>query len=105
MAVRYVYFAHDGAPSERVKIGISINPRWRVKTLHCHLLFAIPCEYRFARELEQTIHAELVHLRAEDRGWREGWTEWFTVDERLSSLIQRVRRTGLWPWDYTEVIL
>lgn len=102
--VRYVYFAHDGCPRERVKIGMSVHPFWRLKTLHCTLLFAVPCAYRFAPVLERTIHRELDYLRLPDRRF-EGGTEWFRVDERLSTLIRTVRTSHRWPFDGTLVVI
>lgn len=102
--VRYVYFAHDGKPRERVKIGMSISPTWRLKELHCTLLFAVPCEYRFAHVLERALHAQLADIRLPDRGV-QGGSEWFQVDERLSLLIRYCRTTRRWPFDGTKVVL
>ena len=104
MSTRYVYFAHDGVPSRRVKIGISVDPPSRMRALDCDLLFAIPCEHDFAPILERTLHQELAERQIHGRGNRGGHTEWFSVDRRLSRLIQCVRLTRRWPWDGTEVI-
>lgn len=103
MGTRYVYFAHDGKPSKRVKIGLSRDVPGRMKALNCQLLFAVPCSYSFARQLEQTLHAEFAPNRVELH--REGGTEWFLTDARLDALIRYVRTTRTWPWDYSEVML
>ena len=101
---RYVYFAHDGHPLERVKIGMSVSPTGRLKELRCTLLFAIPCTYQFAHVLERTLHQELADVRLPDRR-TQGGTEWFRVDDRLSTLIRYVRSTNRWPFDGTKVVV
>lgn len=101
----YVYFAHDGVPGRRVKIGISVAPEARMRQLRCELLFAIPCECTFARKLEQALHQEFADRRIPGRRRGEGHTEWFATDRRLSDLISHVRMTRTWPWTRTEVVM
>jgi hypothetical protein len=103
-STRYVYFAHDGQPTKLIKIGMSVTPTWRLKAIRCHMLFAVPCDYRFAHTLERTIHQEFADLRLPDRR-TEGGSEWFRVDNRLSILIRTVRLTRRWPFDGTTVVL
>lgn len=101
---RFVYFAHDGHPTRRVKVGMSVEPQHRIRTIRCQMLFAVPCTFDFAPVLEQTIHAELAHLRMPNRR-TEGGTEWFHVDDRLATLIRTVRTTRRWPFDGTPVVV
>lgn len=95
---RYVYFAHDGTPTERVKIGISVNPRQRVSDLKCELLFAVEFSYKGARIVERAFHDGLApyRLRCERD---QGYTEWFEVSPALGGLIEHIRLTRTWPWD------
>lgn len=92
---RYVYFAHDGEPDKRVKIGVSLDPRWRLPEIHCHLIFAVPCNYGYALKLERKLHDRFAALRLPRRPGNGG-TEWFSVDNELQTLIDHVLETGVW---------
>ena len=101
----YVYFAHDGSPTERVKIGLSTDPRKRMKAIKCELLFAVACGDVSATRLERALHAEFGASQVLNHDRPNGYSEWFFVTPRLQKLIAHVRLTQTWPFDGTRVLL
>lgn len=111
---RYVYFAHhpDHQPVTHVKIGISKAPASRLRQIGLTPIFAIECEWRFARQLEQALHKQFQHLRVDvfyDPRFKtvrgSGSTEWFEIDARLRQLILVVYSNRKWPWNPSQRIL
>lgn len=73
----FVYF---GRKDDLIKIGWSIHPDERIKTLHCELLLAVPG----SRDLEQKLHKMFSGLRVTG--------EWFRADAGLLRFIEVLQR-------------